>query len=185
MDAIVGHAVFAARLPALPSRRLFLKLGFAGAATLAFVRILERPARAQGNASARDLENARILAALVPVILEGALPSDEVAQAASLGGVVTRFERAVRALSPAVRAEVDELFGVFRVAPVRLAFTGLWQPVEESSPAELATFLARWRTSPFDIQRAGYLALTQLVQAAWYGETAAWRAIGYPGPPAL
>jgi hypothetical protein len=49
----------------------------------------------------------------------------------------------------------------------------------------VAGFLARWRTSRFDLARAGYQALTQLIQAAWYDNPVAWRAIGYPGPPAL
>ena len=160
-------------------------MGLAGAAALALGRLVEWPARAQVPAPARDLENARILAAFVPVILEGALPTEEVSLAASIGGVVTRFERAVAGLSPAVRAEVDDLFTVFRVAPVRIAFTGLWQPVGESTAEELGAFLARWRTSRFDIQRAGYLALTQLVLAAWYGEPESWRPIGYAGPPRI
>jgi hypothetical protein len=49
----------------------------------------------------------------------------------------------------------------------------------------VSAFLARWRESRFDLLRAGYQALTQLVQAAWYGNPRAWGAIGYPGPPAV
>lgn len=160
-------------------------MGLAGAATLALARALQGPAWAQAQPRARDVGNARILAAFVPVILEGALPSDEMAKPAAIGDVVAAFERAVAGLSPAVRGEVDDLFALFRLAPMRIAMTGLWQPVEETPAAELAAFLDRWRTSRFDIQRAGYLALTQLVQAAWYDQPLAWRAIGYPGPPAL
>jgi hypothetical protein len=43
----------------------------------------------------------------------------------------------------------------------------------------------RWRDSRFELQRASYRALTQLIQAAWYGNSASWAAIGYPGPPAV
>jgi hypothetical protein len=164
------------------SRRQFLRVGVAGAAALLLARLLDAPARAQATPQARQAGNAHILAAFVPVILEGALPADEVAKAAALGEIITRFERATAGLSPAVRAEVEDLFAVFRVAPIRIAFTGLWQPVEETPASDLAAFLDRWRTSRFDIQRAGYLALTQLVQAAWYDQPLAWPAIGYPVP---
>jgi hypothetical protein len=50
--------------------------------------------------------------------------------------------------------------------------TGLWKPVEECTPEQLRDFLLRWRDSPFDLQRASYRALTQLIQAAWYGNPA-------------
>jgi hypothetical protein len=169
----------------LASRRVFLRVGLAGAAAFAMARLLDAAAFAQATPRARDVGNSRILAAFVPVILEGALPTDDVARPAAIGEVIAAFERAVAGMSPAVRAEVDDLFALFRVAPMRIAFTGLWQPVEETPPAELAAFLARWRTSSYDIQRAGYRALTQLVQAAWYDQPLAWRTIGYPGPPAL
>ena len=68
---------------------------------------------------------------------------------------------------------------------MRLAFAGLWKPLEESTPQEIRAFLLRWRDSRFELQRASYRALTQLVQAAWYGNSASWPGIGYPGPPAL
>ena len=46
-------------------------------------------------------------------------------------------------------------------------------------------FLTRWRHSRFEIQRAGYQALSQLIQASWYDNPASWATIGYPGPPKL
>ena len=57
--------------------------------------------------------------------------------------------------------------------------------MEESSAEELQSFLMRWRTSRFDLQRASYRALTQMTQAAWYGLPTSWAAIGYAGPPAM
>ena len=162
------------------SRRQFLKVGATGAMALACARWLEGRA---ADATPREINNARILAAFVPVILEGSLPRDDVARSAAIGAVVAGFERSVAGMSPAVRGEVDDLFALFRVAPMRVALTGLWSPVEEATRDELAGFLDRWRTSGFEIQRAGYLALTQLVQSAWYDEPLAWRAVGYPGPP--
>ena len=55
----------------------------------------------------------------------------------------------------------------------------------EASVDEVSAFLASWKASRFDLFRAGYQALTQLLQAAWYDNATSWAAIGYPGPPLL
>ena len=168
------------------TRRQFIKVGLAGAAVLAAVRWLERPQASPAlNHRFLDASGIVMVAAFVPVVLAGSLPEETQARARAILDVVDAFDRAVAGLSPAVQKEVDQLFGILRFPPARLAFTGLWSPVEEASSEEIATFLTRWRRSRFDIQRAGYQALTQLIQASWYDNPASWAAIGYPGPPRL
>ena len=170
----------------MPTRRQLLKVGIAGGLVLAGARWLDRPqALAAANLRFLDERGAAAMAALVPVVLEGTLPQDPVAKRQAIAETVEAFDRAVAGLSPAVQKEVEELFSILRFAPTRLMFTGLWAPVEESSPQEIADFLTRWRRSRFGIQRAGYQAVTQLLQAAWYGNSASWAAIGYPGAPRI
>ena len=170
----------------MPSRRQFLKVGIVGGLVLAGARWLDRP---QALAAPRhvflDERAASAVAALVPVVLDGSLPGEAAARKRAVEEVVDAFDRAVSGLSAAVQKEVDELFTLLRFAPARLMFTGLWSPLEESTPEEIAAFLTRWRHSRFDIQRAGYQAMTQLLQAAWYGNSASWPAIGYPGAPQI
>jgi hypothetical protein len=153
---------------------------------LAAARLLDGP-RAQPAQPHRflDARSAAIMAHVVPVILAGSLPQPPEARAVAVREVVDAFDRAVAGLSPAVQQEVEELFSVLRFAPMRIAFTGLWSPVESSTPAQIAEWLTQWRRSRFEIQRAGYQALTQLVQASWYDNPSSWAAIGYPGPPKL
>ena len=165
------------------SRRRFLQVGAAGVAVLVLARMLDRPEPALMRVLDRD--GVALVRALVPVVLAGALPPAGTARDAAVSQVVDAFDRAVSGLSPAVRAEIGELLGVLHFAPSRVALTGLWHPVHEASSEEIAAFLARWRTSRFDLLRAGYQALTQLIQASWYDNPASWAAIGYPGPPAL
>jgi hypothetical protein len=170
----------------LPTRRQFIKVGIAGGAVLVTARWLGGPAAAPAPGHRfLDEAGAAIVAAFVPVVLEGSLPVEGPSRARAVVDVVAAFDRAVAGLSPAVQEEVDQLFGVLRFPPTRLAFTGLWQPVPESTPAQVAAFLTRWRRSRFEIQRAGYQAITQLVQASWYDNPVSWAAIGYPGPPPL
>jgi hypothetical protein len=155
------------------NRREFLQVGVAGAIVLATVPLMSRP-----GASA-----ARVIAVLAPVVLAGALPAEGEARARAVREVVEAFDRAVAAMAPAVQEEIAELIGLLTFAPTRILFTGLSSRIEESSPQQIAAFLSRWRHSGFDLLRAGYRALTQLIQASWYDNPSAWAAIGYPGPP--
>jgi len=163
-----------------------MQVGLASAAALASVRWLERSEAAPApNHRVLDATAVITVAALVPIVLDGALPEEPEARARAIRETVEGFDRAVSGMSLPTQKEVDQLFGVLRFAPTRLAFTGLWTSIEESSPEEVAAFLTRWRHSRFEIQRAGYQALSQLIQASWYDNPASWATIGYPGPPKL
>jgi hypothetical protein len=153
-----------------PGRRRFLQVGIAGTAVLATAGWLSRP---RGG----------VVEALVPVVLEGSLPASGAERARAVRDVTEAFHRAVGGLTPAVQAEVGQLLALLRWMPTRLAFTGVASPLDEAAPGDVAAFLSRWRESRFDLLRAGYQALTQLIQAAWYDNPASWAAIGYPGPP--
>jgi hypothetical protein len=169
-----------------PARRRFIQAGLAGAALLAFARWIDRPlAAAPPPYRFLDARGVRTVTALVPIVLAGALPTDEGPRRAAIAEVVAGFDRAVAGLAIPVQSEIGELFSFLHTAPLRIAFAGLWKPVEESTPAEVREFLLRWRDSRFGLQRASYRALTQLIQAAWYGNSASWAFIGYPGPPAV
>lgn len=157
------------------NRRQFLQVGIAGAIVLAAVPVMSRP----------RATSAVLVGALAPVVLAGALPADPKARSEAVREVVEAFHRAVAGMSPAVQEEIGELIGLLTFAPTRILFAGLASPVEKSSPEQIGAFLSRWRRSDFDLLRAGYRALTQLIQASWYDNPSSWAAIGYPGPPRL
>jgi len=168
------------------TRRRFLLVGVAGVAVLAATRLLERPAGAPSPALRfLDRESAALIGALVPVVLAGAIPAQGAERDAAVHDVVEAFDRAVLGLAPSVRAEIDELLGLLRFGPSRYLLTGIGASLEDAGEARIAQFLSRWRESRFDLLRAGYQALTQLIQASWYGNAASWPAIGYPGPPRI
>jgi len=171
----------------LTTRRRFLQVGIAGAAVLAGVHLARRgadPAPLPGLRTL-DAESAAIVAAIVPVVLAGSIPADAAAEARSVHDVVGAFDAAVAGLPPAMRGEVADLLGLLGLAPARYALAGLAVPLPEASREDIAGFLERWRASRFDLLRAGYQGLTQLIQAAWLGNPSSWPAIGYPGPPSL
>ncbi len=123
--------------------------------------------------------------ALAPVVIGNALPSDAVARERAVNAIALALDRAVSCLPAVVKKEISDLFAFLDFAPTRVAFAGLWSPVTESPPEELAAFLTRWRASRFELQQASYQALTQLIHASWYDMPEAWTAISYPGPPPL
>ena len=169
------------------SRRTLLKVGVAGGATLLLARWLyttSSPPRAAPVAHTLDADARAILAAVAPVMLEGALPAGAEG-ATALRETLAGAEQAIAGLPPAVREEFADLFSLLAFAPARCLVAGVWKPWPEATRASVAAFLASWRTSRFSLLRSAYGALHQVILGAWYGNPRAWGAIGYPGPPSL
>src|SRR2546423_671411 len=169
-------------------RRTLLKAGIAGAAVLLLARWMvgADSARETRDASGDALDPAArtIIAALVPVMLEGALTAGDdsiEARAEVLAGV----DHAIAGLPPGSRKELDQLFALLSFAPTRCLIAGVWSPWPQASRESVAAFLVSWRDSRFTLMRSAYAALHQLIFAAWYGNARAWPAIGYAGPPQL
>jgi len=169
------------------TRRQFLKVGAASGVVLAGAGWF---AARRGRAPARgfqwlDTRSATIVTALVPAVLDGALPAAQPARGDAVRETVAAFDRAVSGLSPPVQEEIAQLFALLGLAAGRFIVAGVRSEWAEATGDEVTAFLARWRSSRFGLLRAGYQALTQLVIAAWYGNPASWERIGYPGPPTL
>jgi hypothetical protein len=170
------------------TRRTLLKAGVAGVAALVLARWLyttvSAPQRTATGVSALDSDARAILAAIIPVLLDGALPigpDAAVARDEALAGA----GQAIAGLPPSVRSELDRLFALLAFAPTRCLVAGVWSPWPDASRESVAAFLRRWRDSRFALLRSAYEALHQIVLGAWYGNPNAWGAIGYPGPPSL
>ncbi|MBL0140933.1 MAG: twin-arginine translocation signal domain-containing protein [Betaproteobacteria bacterium] len=171
----------------MPTRRQFLKVSIAAGAVLAGAGWLawHRGSAPFGSYQWLDERSASITAALVPAVLEGALPTGEPARREAVRETIEAFDRAVSGLSPAVQKEIAQLFSLLGLAAGRFIVAGVRSPWAEATGEEVTAFLKRWRTSRFGLLRAGYQALTQLIIAAWYGNPASWARIAYPGPPTL
>jgi hypothetical protein len=175
------------------TRRQFLKVGLAGGALLLAVRAAYGPfSRDPHIAEDREYAYAilgskerTLLAALVPVVLAGALPSDPSERPAAVAEVVRGVDRAVSGLPPSVQQEVGQLFALLGFAPTRRLLAGVASPWLTADPDTIAAFLDRWRASSFVTLRSAYRAIQELIMAGWYGNSISWARIGYPGPPPL
>jgi len=170
------------------TRRTLLKAGVVGVAGLVLLRWLytttSAPAATASKDRPLDSDARTVLTAVIPVILDGALPAGEDAAKArdeALDGAA----EAIAGLPPAVRKELDQLFALLAFAPTRCLVAGVWSPWPEASRESIAAFLLRWRDSRFALLRSAYDALHQIVLGAWYANPRAWPAIGYTGPPSL
>ena len=168
------------------SRRKLLKAGVAGGAALLLARWLYTPTSLPARPTADDLDpGAReIVAAIIPIVLDGALPGGAEAQRARADALAA-VEKAIAGLPPATRKELADLFSLLGFPPTRCLVAGIWSPWPEATRESIAAFLTRWRDSRFDLLRSAYAALHQLIFAAWYADPRAWAATGYPGPPSL
>ena len=172
----------------LITRRTLLKTGVAGGVALFLARWLYTESSAPTLPDARfvalDARARAIVNAIVPVLLEGALPATPEAGAAR-AEVIANVDLAIAGLPPEARTQIDQLFALLAFAPSRCLIAGVWSPWPEASFASVTAFLTRWRDSRFALLQSAYGALHQLVMAAWYGSPNAWPAIGYAGPPLL
>src|SRR5579863_8576442 len=82
--------------------------------------------------------NRDVLAAIVPVVLDGALPSEPGARAAALARTIEGFDVAVSGLTPSVQAEIAQLFALLRIAPLRIASTGILGTWSQTPPRRIA-----------------------------------------------
>ena len=169
------------------SRRTFIATGLVGAAALAAAAWLRGPhAPASGVARrALDADGEALFAAVAPVLLEGALPTEPKARTAALSETMAGIDTAVAGLAPAAQAELRQLIALLALPPVRVGFARVSASWHEADADQVRRFLDRCRESSTTLLRAAYDALHQLTYAAWYGNPASWPAIGYPGPPSL
>ena len=169
------------------SRRTFIVTGVTGAVALAAAARLRGPhASATGiPRRALDADGEALFAAVAPVLLEGALPSETQARKVALAETLAGIDTAVAGLTPGAQAELRQLVALLALPPVRLGIARVHASWSDADPGEVRAFLDRSRNSSITLMRAAYDALHQLTFAAWYGNPKSWPAIGYPGPPRL
>lgn len=168
------------------SRRDFLRTGTLGGMLLAtgsataMLAGCAKPHPAANHAFLRE-QDIRVLTALIPVVLKGALPEGE-AQAAAVDNTLKSLDRFIGNTSPGAMAPLYQLFDLLSLAPARVALCRLWPDWPDASEDELEAFLLRWRDSSVGLFRAGYAGLVKIITASWYLLPESWPATGYDAP---
>jgi hypothetical protein len=119
----------------------------------------------------------QILDAIIPAMLAGALT-----ERAQIAATRSRVVQAIAGLPLSAQQEIDGLFTLLALGPVRRLLAGLPSDWSEASPAQVAAFLQSWRLHRLADLQVAYAALHDLILGAWYADPSSWAAIGYPGP---
>ena len=162
------------------SRRELIVTGSGGAFMLALSGCASKPAIVADGYRFLTSTDRALARALTLAYLGDAVRPEQQRDAAVHG-----FDVAIAGLPPAVRAEVRQLFDLLNLGPARGVTTGIWQAWDAAPEASVTAFLTNWRTSSTMLFRSGYAAMHALINGGWYGQTVAWAATGYPGPPVV
>lgn len=162
-------------------RRTLLKLGLVGAALVGGAGLLLKqvvPARTQGllSAGARAMVDA-----LATAVLHTTLPAEAGERRKALDGLHKRLEDTIRGLPQHLQQELDELLTIAASSPGRLALFGLGAGWSEATPAAVTAALQGMRESSLALKQQAYHALRDILNAAYFADASAWRALGYPG----
>ncbi|MEN9867992.1 MAG: hypothetical protein RL748_3582 [Pseudomonadota bacterium] len=162
-------------------RRSFLKISLLGAAALAAVGTgyqLTHPDPGPAKYTLDD--NAKmVLAAVIPVLLQGALVGDPTA---AIQQSMQRVQTAISSLPLLAQQEVADLFKLLALGPARRWLAGVDPEWREASHEQIHGFLQSWRVHRSPTLQTAYMALHDLVLGTWYGDESTWERIGYPGP---
>ncbi|EIK54943.1 hypothetical protein YO5_19307 [Stutzerimonas stutzeri TS44] len=170
------------------NRRGLLRIGLLGGALLTTSGLAaslsgcsrELPATSFAMLRPSDLP---LLRRLIPVLLAGAVATPDAPQVVE--GTLSSLDRNLQQLSPALAAQVLQLFDLLSLPLTRGPLTGIWGSWEAASDQAMQDFLQRWQNAPLALQQQGHAVLLQLVLMAWYGRPEAWAQCGYPGPPTV
>ncbi|HYF57374.1 MAG TPA: hypothetical protein VEA81_00305 [Burkholderiaceae bacterium] len=157
-------------------RRTVIRAGLAGALLLT----AGGAALLAGRDARRD--RATVLAAIVPAVLDGALPVGATARSGATARCLESVGTAISRLAPHAQRDLDRLFALLASAPGRRLLAGVAADWPDATPAEVGAFLQSWRLHRLPALRAAYSALHDLVLGAWYADPSTWSGIGYDGP---
>lgn len=162
----------------MTKRRDFLKLGAASAALLGAFGVASRFVGRHAVDDRRE-----VLGAVIPAVLDGALPSAPEPRARAISVALADVEATIAGLPPATQDELASLFLALAAAPSRLLLAGLAKPWSEARADEVAEVLQGWRTHRLGLLQSAYHAFHDLILGAAYADETRWADIGYPGPP--
>jgi hypothetical protein len=173
------------------SRRTFIKLAVAGGASLAAARVLYGPFESQPGApedtgrsyAALTPGSREILIAMLPVLLDGALPAGD-AKHGAVRDLVRDIDASYALMPPAIRGELAQLYQLLAFPVTRRGLAGVMNPWHSAGDAELRAFVEHWRNGSLALFAKGYQALRSSAIGVWYGQDKAWPRIGYQGPAA-
>ena len=130
-----------------------------------------------------DADNRKwVLAALLPALLYGVLPSDPTLAQQQ----IARTQQAVTDFTPYLplhqQQELDQLFNLLANRLGQLGLTGHLSGLPQLDIAQRLALLAQWRDSYLSLLQQAYHGLRELLYGAYYGQSEHWQSLSYDAP---
>ena len=166
-----------------PSRRRFLKKTATGFVALSLARVaFSNPytdARDPAHQGAFHFLSSRQFRVL-ETICDRIIPASADMPGAADLKVPALVDRFLSTVDKPVADQIAELLDVFEISPIIFDFRpSCFTSLNSSQQDEV---LRSWANSRFEFRRTGFQAVKRLSMAAYYGQEAAWKTIGYDGP---
>lgn len=123
-----------------------------------------------------------VLAALLPALLYGALPTAPAESDAAILRTIAAVHDSLAFLPLRQQQELQLLFNLLAQRLGRLALSGHWLPLAELSLPQRLTLFARWRDSYLGVLQQAYHGLRELLFAAYYSQPEHWATLNYTAP---
>lgn len=134
--------------------------------------------------SVQGSDNAAVLVldALLPAVLNGALPDDAAAQQLSLQQTRDAVLEFLNYLPQHQQQQLEQLFQLLQQDLTRLALTGQWLQLADLPLSQRLDLLFSWRDSYFSLLQQAFSGLRELMFGAFYGQPQHWLALHYMAP---
>jgi hypothetical protein len=171
------------------SRRGLLRAGLLGSAAIWAGGVLacacrrsEPPSTASPRA-ALSPAGEEILRAVIPVALGPLLAAAGPERDQALDAGMLALDDYLAHLSLPLQAEAERVFDTLDLLPARVLLLGTTRRWRDASPAAIERFLHTARDGRLLLLRRMAAFLQSMTVLAWFDQPAAWKGIGYPGPP--
>ncbi len=158
-------------------RRQFIMLGLGAGVSLSLglslYPVLHNTAQDRTDAATLVLD------ALLPALLQGALPAEVTAQQAALRRSRDAVLQFLPYLPRSQQAQLQQLFLLLQQRLGHLALTGHWLSLNELPISSRLQLLSNWRDSYLDTLQQAYHGLRELLYGAYYGQPQHWPALKY------
>lgn len=158
-------------------RRQFIMLGLGAGVSLSLGLTLYPVL--QSTETSRNDAATLVLDALLPVLLQGALPADAAEQQAALRRSRDAVLQFLPYLPRSQQQQLQQLFLVLQERLGQLALTGHWLSLNELPLNSRLQILASWRDSYLATLQQAYHGLRELLLGAYYGQPQHWPALQY------
>ncbi|MDL2196967.1 TAT leader-containing periplasmic protein [Shewanella algae] len=162
-------------------RRQFLLWALGGTSALALgVSLYEEEEIA--NLSEHEKPHDLLLGALIPVLLEEALPEINKHRTSAINRTLDAVNQTLKWLPKAQRQELEQLLDILENRFGLLLLSGSMTPLMLRSPNELVEMLESWRSSWMALLQQAYLGLRELLMASYYACPEHWDRLNYNKP---